>query len=128
MDTSGSPSGGGSKFKRGKIAHGIWAFPSDFPGYSKTATLMLEMTNPVNHTGKFVSMDSGFCVLVGIITMHNFGVYGQSLIKKRRYWPKNVPSEAIDSHFANKELGSTKTFRQVFVTKIMSTHGLINEI
>ena len=51
-------------------------------------------------------MDLGFCVLVGIITMHNFGVYGQSLIKKRRYWPKNVPGDAIDSHFANKKLGS----------------------
>ena len=73
--------------------------------------------------------------------MHNFGVYGQSLIKKLRYWPKNVPGEAIDSYFTNKELGSAKTFRQVFdgkpflvhchkddryVTKIMSTHGLIN--
>ena len=55
-----------------------------------------------HHTGKVVSMDSGFCVLVGIIAMHNFGVYGQSLIKKRRYWPKNVPGEAIDSYFANK--------------------------
>ena len=86
-------------------------------------------------------MDSGFYVSVGIIAMHNFGVYDQSLIKKRRYWPKNVPGDAIDSYFANKELGSAKTFRQVFdgkpslvhyhkedryVTKIMSTHGLIN--
>ena len=62
----------------------------------KTATLMLEMTKPVHHTGKVISMDSGFCVSVGIIAMHNFGVYGQSLIKKRRYWPKKVPCEAID--------------------------------
>ena len=70
--------------------------------------------------------------------MHNFGVYGQSLIKKGRYWPKNVPGDAIDSYFTNKELGSAKTFRRVlllhchkddrYVTKIMSTHGLINEI
>ena len=88
-------------------------------------------------------MDIGFCILVGIIAMHKFGVYGQSLIKKLSYWPKNVPGDAIDSYFANKELGSTKTFRQVFygkpflvhchkenryVTKMMSTHGLINEI
>ena len=75
--------------------------------------------------------------------MHNFGVYGQSLIKKQRYSPKIVPGDTIDSYSANKELGSAKTFRQVFnrklflvhchkedryVTKIMSTHGLINEI
>ena len=74
---------------------------------------MLEITKPVHHTGKVVSMDSGFCVSVGIITMRNFGVYGQSLIKKRRYWLKNVPGDAVDSYFENKELGSAKTFRQV---------------
>ena len=43
---------------------------------------MLEMTKPVHHTGKVVSMDSGFCVLVGIIGMHNFGVYSQYLLNK----------------------------------------------
>ena len=104
---------------------------------------MLETTNPVHHTGKVVSMDCGFFVLVRITAMHNFGVYGKSLIKKQRYWPKNVPGDAIDSYFANKELGSAKTFRQIFdgkpflvhfhkdnryVTKLMSTHGIINKI
>ena len=128
---------------RPKKPDGSWAFPSKFPSYSKTATLMLEMTNHVHHTGKVVSMDSGFFVSVGIIAMHNFGVYGQSLIKKQRYWLKKVPGYAINSYFTNKELGSSKTFRQVFdgkpflvhfhkedryMTKIMSTHGLINEI
>ena len=57
-----------------KKPDGIWAFPSKFPGNSKTATLMLEMTKPVHHTGRVVSMDCGLCVLVGIIAMHNFGV------------------------------------------------------
>ena len=65
-----------------KKPDGSWAFPSEFSGYSKTATLMIETTKPVHHTGKVVSMDSGFCVSVGIIAMHNFCVYGQSLIKK----------------------------------------------
>ena len=74
---------------------------------------MLEMTNTIYHTVKIVSMDSGFCVSVIIIAMHDYGVYGQPLIKKRRYWPKNVTGDAIDSYFANKELGSAKTFRQV---------------
>ena len=128
---------------RPKKPDGSWAFPSKFPGYSKTAMLVLEITKPVNHTGKVVSMDSGFWVSVRIIAVHNFCVYGQYLIKKRRYWPNNVHGDAIDSYFTNKELGSAKTFRQVFdknpflvhfheddryVTKIMSTHGLINEI
>ena len=83
---------------------------------------MLEMTKPVNHTGKFVAMDRRFCVLVVIIVMHNFGVYGQSLIKKLRCWLNNVPDDAIGSYFANKELGSAKTFRQVFDGKPFLVH------
>jgi len=62
-----------------------WAFPSEFSGYPPTATLMLEMTKPIHNTGRVVSMDSGFCVTAGILAMHDHGVYGQSLIKKRRY-------------------------------------------
>ena len=91
-----------------KKPDGSWAFPSKFPGYSKTATLMIEMTKPVYHTGKVVSMDSGFCVSVGIIAMHNFGVYGQSLIKKRRYWPKNVPGDAFDLYLKTRNLAVPK--------------------
>ena len=45
-----------------KKEDGSWAFPSEFSGYSKTATLMIETTKPVHHTGKVVSVDSGFCV------------------------------------------------------------------
>ena len=45
-----------------KKPDGSWAFPSEFPSYSKTATFMLDMTKPVQHTGKIVSMDSGFYV------------------------------------------------------------------
>ena len=56
---------------------------------------------------------------------------------------KNVPGDAIYSYLANKKLDSAKTFRQVingnpflvhfhkddrYVKKMMSTHGLINEI
>ena len=88
-------------------------------------------------------MDSGFYVSVGIIVMHNHGVYGQALIKKRRYCPKNVPGDLLDHYFSDKELDSAKTFKQEVygvmflmhchednrdVTKLMSTHGLINEV
>ena len=51
------------------------AFPSKFQGYTKTTMLMLKMAKPVYHTGKVVSTDSGFCVSVGIISMHNHEVY-----------------------------------------------------
>ncbi|KAL7462616.1 hypothetical protein ACHAXS_004556 [Conticribra weissflogii] len=91
---------------RPKKSDGSWAFPSPFEGHTKTAKLMLEMTEPIHGTGKVVSMDSGFCVSAGILAMHSVGVYGQALVKKRgRYWPKDVPGDYIDESFAQKELG-----------------------
>jgi hypothetical protein len=136
---------------RPKNAEGKWAFPSKFEGtnpnskrkYTKTSTLMCEMTEPIHGTGKIVSMDSGFCVTVGILHLHELGVFGQSLIKKRKYWPKGCPGDQIDKYFEGKPLGFTKTLRQDmdgipfnihctrddrFVTKMMSTHGLLSEV
>eukprot|EP00956_Cyclotella_meneghiniana_P024387 scaffold48896_cov69-Cyclotella_meneghiniana.AAC.2 len=128
---------------RPKKADGSWAFPSEFESYSKTAKLMLEMTKPIHGSGKSVSMDSGFCVSAGILAMHDHGVYGQALVKKRgRYWPKGVPGDAIDAHFANKKVGEFDCYMQDmegksfkvhchkedgYVQKIMSTHGLMVE-
>ena len=136
---------------RPKKPDGSWAFPSKFEGtntkngqkYTKTSTLMCEMTENIHGTGKIVSMDSGFCVTAGILHMHAHGVFGQSLIKKRKYWPKHVPGDLIDRHFEGKPLGHAETYRQVidgvtfnvhctrddrFVTKMMSTHGLLEPV
>ena len=35
-------------------------------------------------------IDSGFCVLKGILEMRNMGVYGIAFIKKSIYWPVRV--------------------------------------
>ena len=119
-------------------------YPSQFECYSVTAKLMLEMTKPIFNTGKVVTMDSGFCVTAGILAMHDNGVYGQALIKKRgRYWPRHVPGDQIEDYFSTKEIGDVDCLKQHiegkdffvhctkddgYVTKIMSTHGLATEI
>ncbi len=119
-------------------------YPSQFECYSVTAKLMLEMTKPLFNSGKIVTMDSGFCVTAGILALHDHGVFGQALIKKRgRYWPTNDPGDQIEDHFANLEIGDTNTLKQTiegknffvhctkddgYVTKIMSTHGTLREI
>ena len=128
---------------RPKKADKSWAFPSNLEGrgYPKTAVLMLEMTKPIHNTGKVVLMDSGFCVTAGILAMHDHGVYGQELIKKRgRYWPRGMTGDHINQHFEGKELGDTDTLTQdidgkkffvhcqkeeKYMTKMMSSHGLI---
>ena len=119
-------------------------YPTPFEMYSTTAKLMLEMTKPLHTTGKIVIMDSGFCVTAGILAMHDHGVFGQALIKKRgRYWPVHVPGNDIDAHFASLEIGNVDTLKQVidsknfllhcqkddgYVTKIMTTHGTLRKI
>lgn len=104
---------------------------------------MCEMTEPIFGTGKIVSIDSGFCVTAGILHLHDLGVYGQAMIKKRKYWPQGVPGDQIDRYFEGKALGSCKSLKQdmdeipfyvhcckdtKYVTKMMSTHGLLTTV
>jgi hypothetical protein len=119
-------------------------YPSQFEMYSTTAKLMLDMAKPIFNTGKIITMDSGFCVTAGILALHDHGVFGQALIKKRgRFWPVHCPGDQIDRHFDNKAIGDTDSLSQVidgknfyihctkddgYVTKIMSTHGTLREI
>ena len=68
----------------------LWYIPSNFEGenpntgrkYTKTSSLMCEMIVSLHGTGKIVSMDSGFFVKVGILHLHEHGVYGKLIIKK----------------------------------------------
>ena len=72
---------------------------------------MCEMIVPLHSTGKIVSMESGFFVTVGILHLHEHGVYGHLLIKKRKYWQKGCPGAQIDSYIDGKPLGFVKTLR-----------------
>ena len=130
---------------RPKLANGRFAFSNEFEtrGSTKTESLMLWMTKPIHNTGKRVTMDSGFSVTAGILALHDHGVYGQALAKKRRWWPKHVPGDQIEKYFEGKELGDVMTLKQdlggkqflvhctnddKYVTKLMSTHGLIRRV
>ena len=55
----------------------------------------MRLTEPVWGTGKNVVLDSGFCVLQGLIELKKKGVYAHALIKKRQYWPKHVPGDNV---------------------------------
>ncbi len=102
------------------------------------------MTGPIQNTGKIATIDSSFCVAAGILVLHDFGVYGQSLIKNRgQYWPNHVPGQEIEDHLKDKPLGHAETYKLSFngkeflihcqkddsyVTKIMSTHRLVTAV
>ena len=65
---------------------------------------MLRMCEPIFSTGKCAVLDSGFCVSKGITALLEVGVYAAALIKKRNYWPKGVPGDAIDKYFSDKDV------------------------
>ncbi len=79
----------------------------------KTIDLLLDMTEPINRTGKLGTGKNGFCIAMGVMALQKFGVHGQFQIKKRKYWPKHVPGDYIDGYMATKPLGHTETFIQV---------------
>jgi len=113
---------------RPKDATGKWAFPSKFDGknpatdrkYTKTASLMCKMTEPIHGTGKVVSMDSGFCVTAGILHMHDHGVYGQSLIKNGNISGRVSPA----TKSTNTSRGSHSFLSRLFVKTWRASYSM----
>jgi hypothetical protein len=56
------------------------AFQSDAHG--PTCGLLLRLCENLYHTGKVVILDSGFCVLQGLIELRKVGVFATAFIKK----------------------------------------------
>ena len=80
--------------------------PKEHDNKGITVGTLLRLTKPIHGSGKLVVLDSGFCVLQGLVELKRLGVFAHALIKKRRYWPKHVKGDDIIQHFANKEVGS----------------------
>jgi hypothetical protein len=57
----------------------------------KTVGLLLRLCTPSYVRGFVVILDSGFCVLRGIIELRKKGVFAAAEIKKCKYWLKYVP-------------------------------------
>ncbi len=79
--------------------------PQEFSSYGKTAGLMLRMLKSYFGAGKYVILDSCFCVRKAIIELKRRGIYSCALIKKRRFWPTGVPGNAMDTQMETKEEG-----------------------
>ena len=75
--------------------------------FGNTVNLLLRMCSTIFGSGRIVILDSGFCVLKGIVELAKKGVFAGAQIKKRRYWPKYVPGDVIDSHFKNEPVGKS---------------------
>ena len=74
----------------------------EFNDLGSTIGTLLHLSKPVHGTGKIFILDSGFCVLQGLIELKKRGCFA---IKKQRYWLKHIPGKEIIAHFADKEIG-----------------------
>jgi hypothetical protein len=54
-------------------------------------------------TGRYVVLDSGFCVLKTIVALKKHGVFAGALIKKPWYWPTLIPGNAMQSMFDGED-------------------------
>ena len=70
-----------------------------YNNFGSTVGLLLRMLSPIYQKGFFVILDSGVCVLKGIIELRKKGVFASASIKKRRYWPKYIKGDTIKAHF-----------------------------
>lgn len=109
----------------------------------KTVGLLLRLTHSLHGTGKIVVLDSGFCVLKGIIELKKRGVFAAALIKKRKYWPKYIDGDRIKQHFTHKNVGDVDALKgelesvrfhvfamkeEDYVMMLMSTYGTCNRV
>ena len=81
---------------------GIPLFEQEF---GKTGGLLLHLCQSIFGSGRYVVLDSGFLVLQALIALRQKGVFAGALIKKRRFWPKYVPGQAMTEWFADKAVG-----------------------
>ena len=106
--------------------------------HRNTVCLLLHILQPIFTKGYVVVLDSGFCVLKGIVELKKRGVYASALIKKRHYWPKYIKGDDIKSHFDGKDVGNCDSWKGQmdevdfhvyamkepdYVMSIMSTYG-----
>jgi len=86
--------------------------PKEFDDFGgKTVGLLVRLTKHLWNTGKIVVLDSGFCVVKALTQLARKGVFASAVIKKRRYWPKDVDGDMIKAHFEDAPVGHTDCFR-----------------
>ena len=83
----------------------------EFDNLGSTIGTLLHLSKPVHGTGKIFILDSGFCVLQGLVKLRRCFAY--ALIKKWRYWLKHIPSYEVIAHFADKQIGDADAISRI---------------
>jgi hypothetical protein len=104
----------------------------------RTTGLLMRMLSTYFTTGRYVVLDSGFCVLRALIELKKVGLFACAVIKKRRYWPAMVPGGEMTEAFNDANIGASMAISGVldgvkyflwglkepsYVMKMMATGG-----
>ena len=115
--------------------------PKEFDELGKTVGLLLHLTKSIWGTAKIVVLNSGFCVLQGVIELKKGVSLQQHLSRSITIGPntKYFPGDKIIEHFKNKDIGYVDALPGVlddipfhifgmkepnYVMQIMSTYGM----
>ncbi|KAL7507318.1 hypothetical protein ACHAXN_004820 [Cyclotella atomus] len=89
----------------------------EYDEHGKMGGLLLRILKTYFSSGRYVVLDSGFCVLKAIIALKTVGgMFAGALIKKRRYWPALVPGPAMETRFESKAFGDVEGIQGVDTT------------
>ena len=115
----------------------------EFDDLGSTIGTLLCLSKPVHGTGKIFVLDSGFCVLQGLIELKKMGCFAHALIKKQRYWLKHILGDEVIAHFTDKEIGDADAISGIldevpfyvigmkepdYVMQIMTTYGTMKQL
>ncbi|RHZ83449.1 hypothetical protein Glove_92g59 [Diversispora epigaea] len=68
-----------------------------FSEYSATIATILRLTEPWFNSGRTIIADSWFGSVNDCTILYKHGFYSILQLKKRRYWPKNIPYDITDA-------------------------------
>ena len=80
-------------------AHPCQTGPLEFYNLDgKTVVLLLSMIKICFSTGRYVILDSGFCLFKCFIELRKKGVFSCAVMNNRRYWHSMVPGKEMEDH------------------------------
>ena len=109
-----------------------------FNNQGETVGLLLCVLEPIFEKVMVIILDSGFCMLKGIVELKKRGIYASALIKKRKYGPKYIKGDIIRQHFEDKAVVNCDSWKgnmeevpfhvhtmkePGYVMSLMSTYG-----
>jgi hypothetical protein len=80
--------------------------PERWSELGRTTGLLMRILSSYFTMGRYVVLDSGFCVLQAMIELKKVGLFVCGVIKKRRYWPAMVPGDEMSQAFDDANVGS----------------------